>query len=269
MPSRISDSLTTSIVLLEPTDLSGFTPGAPVDVPSAIPETFRDAMQVRYKVFVEEQGCPIECEFDADDSRSCHWVAYADVEEPDALPVAGADGAAVSQSRASTRRIPVGTIRLVPFPHDPHPQIGGSYRNGILQGEQTQQASAIASSGPRGVDRATSLHDGKEPYVKFGRMAVVKEFRGKGLATLLVETALSWLRANSSFFDKGITDVSDASTTEEQEKPRFKGLICAHAQESASGFWSNAGFRVDDGMGKWLEEDIVHIGMFQRIKGAA
>ncbi|GAB7345261.1 hypothetical protein MBLNU457_3627t2 [Dothideomycetes sp. NU457] len=44
-----------------------------------IPEVFRDAMSVREQVYVEEQRIPLENEFDTDDARSWHWVAYASV----------------------------------------------------------------------------------------------------------------------------------------------------------------------------------------------
>ena len=42
---------------------------------SSIPKTFIDAMEVREQVFVEEQGVPLENEFDSDDARACHWVS--------------------------------------------------------------------------------------------------------------------------------------------------------------------------------------------------
>jgi hypothetical protein len=44
-----------------------------------IPLTFVDAMRVREIVFVKEQNKELEDEFDMEDGRSYHWVAYASV----------------------------------------------------------------------------------------------------------------------------------------------------------------------------------------------
>jgi hypothetical protein len=46
----------------------------PSQQPDTIPKTFLDAMEVREQVFVEEQGVPLDNEFDSDDPRACHWV---------------------------------------------------------------------------------------------------------------------------------------------------------------------------------------------------
>ncbi|EEP79413.1 predicted protein [Uncinocarpus reesii 1704] len=73
------------------------TPSNPA--PSCNPHVFNDAMDVRTMIFVNEQGCSPESEFDEDDPRSWHWVFY--------------DGRADKQ-------IPIGVIRLVPPPHPSH-----------------------------------------------------------------------------------------------------------------------------------------------------
>ncbi|KAF4584365.1 Acyl-CoA N-acyltransferase [Ophiocordyceps camponoti-floridani] len=231
------DMNTPLVVLLKPCKLEGFQPGAPSNrQPASVPKTFFDAMQVRQRVFVKEQNVPVENEFDVDDSRSCHWVVYA-----------------VAKSNDGQETLPVGTIRLVPFPHDPHPQVDGSYWNGVLEGSQT------AVSKHPGADRSTSFHDGKEPYVKLGRLAVLEEFRGKGFAGILVRTALRWMKANPSYFE-AVTSV---------DAPGWNGLVCAHAQQQAVGAWTKWGFHVDEEMGNWWEEGILHVGMFQRLQKEA
>jgi hypothetical protein len=48
--------------------------------------------------------------------------------------------------------------------------------------------------------------------------------------------------------------------------PRWNGLICVHAQEQVAGFWERNGFKIDEGMGRWSEEGIQHVGMFQRLE---
>jgi predicted GNAT family N-acyltransferase len=65
--------------------------------PKEAPRLFLDAMNVRIKVFCDEQNCALEPELDEDDPRSWHWVAYSENNEP------------------------VSVIRIVPPPHGPHP----------------------------------------------------------------------------------------------------------------------------------------------------
>jgi hypothetical protein len=64
------------ISLQEPTNLDAYDSKLDQTQQSGIPKTFLDAMEVREKVFVEEQGVPLDNEFDSDDHRSCHWVSH-------------------------------------------------------------------------------------------------------------------------------------------------------------------------------------------------
>lgn len=73
-------------------------------------------------------------------------------------------------------KLAVGTIRLVPprapaiarsFDDDEDPEGGG-------------------------ITRTSSLHDGREPYIKLGRLATLKEYRRLGLARMLLNAALEW-----------------------------------------------------------------------------
>lgn len=77
--------------------------GFPADPrPARAPQEFLDAMDIRIKVFCDEQNCAIEPELDEDDPKSWSWIAYQ------TLP-------------GSEEEIPVATIRLTPPPHPPHP----------------------------------------------------------------------------------------------------------------------------------------------------
>lgn len=111
-----------------------------------------------------------------------------------------------------------------------------------------------------GADRATTYHDGMEAYVKLGRLAVVRECRGSGIAKVLVEAAVEWVRENPRFFDP-IPSV-------EGELQVWKGLMCVHAQIQVVKAWERWGFMVDEGMGTWDEEGIKHVGMFRRLDTA-
>ncbi|OHE93231.1 acetyltransferase [Colletotrichum orchidophilum] len=292
------------VSLLEPTRLDAYIRGAPHDEqPATIPKEICDAMEVREAVFVREQGVPFENEFDADDSRACHWVSYASVNKVVEQEVLDDAGNVVKPRRSSTRSTPIGTIRLVPFPHAPHPKNGGVYWDGVLKEdpdaagdgeeaedktnglpppesttspieEQTESAAEHVGEERRmsatkvfAPDRATELHNGREPYVKLGRLAVVKEFRGHRIARLLVTTALAWLRAHPSYFDPSIKEMGleQIGATSAEEVPKWRGLVCVHSQKAVVGAWEKFGFRVDEEMGTWREEGIEHKGMFLRL----
>lgn len=76
--------------------------GFPADPrPKGVSKIFSDAMDVRIRVFIDEQKCDIEPELDEDDPRSWHFVLYEINED-------GKDE-------------PVSVIRIVPPPHGPHP----------------------------------------------------------------------------------------------------------------------------------------------------
>ncbi|KAI1659257.1 hypothetical protein F4813DRAFT_354394 [Daldinia decipiens] len=266
---------------LEPTRLDGYDRTRPHDQqPGHVPKTFGDAMEVREAVFVREQGVPLTHEHDPDDARSCHWVMYASVnfttepEERDPL-----SGEVTKPRKSETRSLPIGTLRVVPFPHPPHPQPGGSATKGdgtatssgtarprartMTSVDEERQASAL----PFGVDRPTTYHDGKEPYVKLGRMAVIPEFRGHHIAGQLWLAAKKWLEDNPTFFNPSVTELGmdQLKVGVAGDIPKWNGLVCCHAQESVVKLYERWGFKVDEGMGKWYEEGIPHVGMFLRL----
>ncbi|TDZ32815.1 hypothetical protein C8035_v011076 [Colletotrichum spinosum] len=279
--------------LLEPTRLDAYVRGKAHDEQApGIPQKFCDAMDVREQVFVIEQGVPLENEFDADDSRACHWITYASVNMNIEDEVVDAAGNIVKRRKRGPRSIPIGTLRLVPFPHEPHPQDGGEYRDGKLVSEnggkvtQPVAKSVLKEDGVVGAaehvgeeprvqplkpvtppDRATDLHNGKEPYVKLGRLAVLKGFRGNRIATLLIQTAMKWLKENPRYFNPSIREegLENLGAKMPGEVPKWGGLVCVHAQKSVVELWKEFGFQVDEGMGTWWEEGIEHRGMFLRL----
>lgn len=126
-------------------------------------------MSVREEVYVTEQRVPLDNEFDFDDARSYHWVVYASVGTSSVQPEA--TGARGRDRKGSTaNRLAVGTIRLVPPPHAPHPAPGSQHK--------IDNADGVAPNADAGV-KSTEMHDGKEQYAKLGRLAVLAPFRGK------------------------------------------------------------------------------------------
>jgi predicted GNAT family N-acyltransferase len=188
-------------------------------------------------------------------------VIYASINTTTVPEQIDEDGNVISRKQSITTSKPIGTIRLVPFPHPPHPEPGSSYAADALETASPSNSPAYI------VDRATTFHDGKEPYIKLGRLAIVKDFRGSGIAKLLVSAAMTWAQQNPSYFNPSIKTMG----TEKMgallwdEIPVWKGLICVHAQEQVEKVWARWGFKVDDGMGTWIEEGIKHVGMFQRL----
>ncbi|TKA70419.1 hypothetical protein B0A49_09219 [Cryomyces minteri] len=245
----------------------------------SIPHTFVEAMSVREEVFVKEQKVPLENELDADDPRSYHWVVYASV---------GTSSSPSQETRESARdrhdtekgqtkqeqarrksstatKLAVGTIRLVPPPHPPHPEPGTHHK--IDNAEAP--APAIEGHG----NHKTSMHDGREPYVKLGRLAVLAPFRGLGLARLLVNSALEWAAQNAE------TILPPPSPTSREQRKlaaggddadsgedRWNGLVLVHAQTGVQKVWEKWGFVKDEGMGVWDEEGIDHVGMWRRVE---
>jgi len=246
---------------LDPSDLSAYdATKPPASQSSAVPKTFLDAMEVREKVFVQEQGIPPENEFDTDDPRCCHWVIYASINTVVSAGEIDSFGKITKPQESKTRTTPIGTIRLVPFPHFPHPEPGSKF---VFSPE-------VMAAGPPSyiVDRKTTFHDGVEPYLKLGRLAVIKEFRGSGMAKVLVNAAMTWARENPTFFNPSVAEVGMENLGAEsiEDVPVWKGLICVHAQEQVEKTWAKWGYKVDQGMGKWDEEGIMHVGMFQRLE---
>lgn len=257
------------ISFLEPSALEGYKRGRPSEEqPVTIPLKFIDAMEVREKVFVEEQGVPSENEFDDDDRRACHWVAYASVRKVVQEEVKDEEGNVTTPRKSETRCTPIGTLRLVPFPHDPHPIRNAKYWGGLTEeeiaGEKVDKP--VQTEINYFIDRKTSVHDGQEPYVKFGRLAVIPEFRGGRIASLLVKTAVQWLCDNPNRWDpsvkaKGLKRLSAL----DGKIPMWMGLVCVHAQEQAVEVWKKWGFEVDEEMGTWHEEGILHYGMWRKV----
>ncbi|KAL2075491.1 hypothetical protein VTL71DRAFT_434 [Oculimacula yallundae] len=266
------------ITFLGPSNLDGYdSKNRSSAQPENIPKTFLDAMEVRETVFVEEQKVPLDNEFDSDDPRACHWVIYASINTVTDPEVTSSSGEIITRKKSTTRSTPIGTIRLVPFPHPPHPEPGSSYTADALETSSTIPSSpsnpnptSTSTSPPFITDRATTHHDGKEPYIKLGRLAVLPEFRGSGLAKLLVSSAISWLSANPTYFNPSIKELGMERISGEEgsgmgEVPTWKGLVCVHAQEQVAKTWAKWGFELDEGMGEWSEEGIKHVGMFMRI----
>jgi predicted GNAT family N-acyltransferase len=124
---------------------------------------------IRLKVFVEEQNVPLELEWDGEDERCEHALAYA----PDDTPI--------------------GTGRLLP--------------------------------------------DGR-----IGRLAVLKEWRGQGAGSALLEYFLALAR------EKGFTTVS------------------LHAQIHATAFYARHGFEAHGD--QFMDAGIPHIEMSRQLKAA-
>ncbi|KAK5128898.1 hypothetical protein LTR85_000231 [Meristemomyces frigidus] len=228
------------------------------DPAKAIPQGFIDAMTVREEVFVKEQKVPLENELDDDDERSFHWVVYASIPAKQSSPEVKAqngDGTVVPNRRVSTStKIPIGTLRLVPPPHPPHPTPGSHHKADALDGDLRKDS--------------TVVHDSKEAYVKLGRMAVIPEFRGAGISKLLLETALAFAREHPYEIMPHYDPTKVEALRQESDRGAsmdWKGLVLLHAQAGVQKVYKKYGFDTDESMGVWVEEGIEHVGMWKRV----
>ncbi|OOF95193.1 hypothetical protein ASPCADRAFT_507103 [Aspergillus carbonarius ITEM 5010] len=137
-------------------------------------------------------------------------------------------------------KTPVAVIRLVPPPHEPHEVLTHPESAGSLPKWDTDH----------------------EPYVKLTRVAVLKEWRGYGLGRKLVEEALEWARGNGGEIERACAEV----VGEEREKKAWKGLVLVHAQTQVERMYVRMGFETDEGLGRWDEEGIEHVGMWRRVQ---
>lgn len=187
-------------------------------------------------------------------------MVYASINTTTDPEVTDANDNIVQRKRSVTRTTPIGTIRLVPFPHAPHPEPGSKFTFDGSEDDSTNPPPYIT-------DRATTYHDGVEPYIKLGRIAVVKEFRGAGISKILANAAITWAQQNPTYFNPSVLEMGmeKMGATRTNEIPVWKGLACVHAQEQVEEAWAKWGFEKDEGMGTWDEEGITHVGMFKRL----
>ncbi|KAL9074793.1 MAG: hypothetical protein Q9157_004259 [Trypethelium eluteriae] len=234
--------------------LSPDSPSSPTPT-GTIPQLFLDAMTVRTSVFVTEQSVPLSAEFDSDDPRSFHWIAYASVSTSSSDAV----------SPSVTRRTPVATVRLVPPPHPPDPYINAPVPS--------------------------------EPFCKIGRLCTLKPYRGLKLGRMLMDEVMKWAAGHanevmglegqgrsegekaverekmrvgmlgSSTAELGGTgeDGARAELREEAEQ-EWRGLVLVHAQKELKAWYEGMGFEIDEEMGEWDEEGIMHVGLWKRLE---
>ncbi|CRG91905.1 hypothetical protein PISL3812_08959 [Talaromyces islandicus] len=186
---------------------------------------FNHAMHIRHAVFIEEQGCNPDAEIDADDARSWQYVIYANTTDTHD-----------QEERA------VAVVRLVPPPHAPHEAL-----------QEPARASELPAFDVR-----------HEPYVKITRVAVIKEFRGLGLAAKVMRAAEEWAAENKESIDAMCRRVAGDDGIDEQGKG-WTGLVGLHAQVQVEKMYQRMGYETNHSMGTWDEEGIQHVGMFKRV----
>lgn len=69
--------------------------------------------------------------------------------------------------------------------------------------------------------KKTDFWDGKEGFWQVGRVSVLKEWRGKGVADVLVQEAVRWAGKELGRIEKG---------EGRKEERRWKGLLLANAR---------------------------------------
>ncbi|KAL3433719.1 acyl-CoA N-acyltransferase [Aspergillus tetrazonus] len=242
-PTRDSTAFTASLLPPPGANQKLILPTRTIPFPTANPPVFNDALAVRFEVFVDEQKCPPEFEIDEDDSRSWHWVIH-DTE-------AAKPGAQEAEIEPKTIKLPVGTLRLVPPPHASHESFVAVYAPGTSD---------------TGRDITADGYDLEhEPYIKFGRVAVLAAYRGCGLARRLMETAMAWAEENAGEINESFLEIYKRKGGDPSKAPLWKGLTLVHAQVDVEKFYERLGFVTDESLGRWVEEGIEHVGMWMRL----
>ncbi|PYH94884.1 hypothetical protein BO71DRAFT_475061, partial [Aspergillus ellipticus CBS 707.79] len=202
--------------------------------PPSNPPFHNDALTIRSRVFITEQNCTPEGEIDSDEPRSWQWVIYAD-------------------DKPTEKPLPVAVIRLVPPPHAPHSP------------HHTETATDNTNENTKTEGKWDTEH---EPYLKLTRVAVLKEWRGYGLGRKLVDEALGWAGRNKGEIMgayRRVVGAEGGGGMEGGAGTEWKGLVLVHAQTQVEGMYERVGFKTDEGLGRWDEEGIEHLGMWRRI----
>lgn len=145
---------------------------------------------------------------------------------------------AASSTSPSSAPIPIATARLVLPPYDPHPREG------------------------------PAVHP-PEGYLKIGRLATRKPWRGMGVGGLVVEEVV---RFAGEELGKRMQDVAGNGSG-----IKWDGRLLAHAQIQVKGAWMRMGFfpgsQVEKGeelgmveLGEWIEEGIMHCAVWRMAK---
>lgn len=237
-----------------------------------VPQVFRDAMSVREEVY-GEQGVPLEAEFDEDDARSWHWVAYASVATSSGSPpkrlrsiTSNTPADDARRASATATRVPVATIRLIPPPHGPNKYVEGH-----------DKVDEHPDADPPGEDPKKHT---AEPYVKLGRLAVLAPYRKLGLSKLLINAVFNFVVHNPEKVYRPPSptalEMAQIQGHNREKEITWQGLVMIHAQANLKGIWEKQGFREelrnDDGEVEipaephWVEEGIEHIGMWKRLQ---
>ncbi|KAL7777425.1 hypothetical protein CFE70_004090 [Pyrenophora teres f. teres 0-1] len=201
-----------------------------------VPPNFADAMTVREEVY-GEQGVPLEAEFDQDDARSWHWIAYASVATHTTSPPKTLRRSDSGNTPADdVRRASATATRGEQHPAEPYIKLGrlavrAPYRNLGLAKLLINAALDYATS------HADLIYRPPSP------------------------TALELAQMLGINKEKEIT---------------WQGLVMIHAQANLRGMWEKHGFHEelwsDDGAHveiaaepHWMEEGIEHVGMWKRL----
>lgn len=111
---------------------------------------------------------------------------------------------------------------------------------------------------------------------------MLPEYRGHELGRRLVETALTWAATHAGEIDAAAAQLATQGQTQGPAQTNddfnskvveggwspasWRGLVLVHAQVDVEGMYRGLGFVTDEGLGRWDEEGIEHVGMFRRVE---
>lgn len=126
----------------------------------------------------------------------------------------------------------------------------------VYTDEPSRQPRAVENPklAPVGTCRIVPVKEGSgEEFIHLGRMAVVKDYRRKGLSRLLMDTALEFATA----YPEKVVPASEG---------KWDGRVNIGAQVQAMPAWVALGFVHDPTLGEWDEGGVPHRGMWKTVE---
>jgi predicted GNAT family N-acyltransferase len=171
------------------------------------------------------------------------------------------------ERKASSGSRPSGSASTSPTIHAQQKPSSSSTSPALLP--QSEGQPNLVPSSAELAPHPTILLTPNEPYVRLGRLATLPAFRGHGLSKLLIGSALEYLRHHQPEFSPiiDLPEINAAIQDKTSVPEMWRGLVVVHAQkDNTEGLWRKFGFEIDEEMGEWEEEGMMHVGMWCRLE---
>ena len=210
----------------------------------------------------EQNVIPLIHHIDIDDARSWHFV------------ISTSSSSSSLTEEGDQQLKPIGTCRLLPPPHALLPKNGEVIFAPDGVEVPVRDAEEIFSEErlKKRVELLRQLEEDErekgesrigEIYLQIGRLCVLKDWRGKGVADALVQEVCRWASEKWRSIER--EEGGSRACLEGAVSRGWQGLILVHARVEAVTMWERNGFVIDEALGRWEEAGIKHVGMVRRV----